>query len=601
MPRIAVLDKELCKPSKCGLECLRFCPLVRTGVKAIEFKENMKRPVIHENLCIGCGICVKKCPFKAITIVNLPAELEGECVHRYGVNAFRLYGLPIPKPRLVTGVIGKNGTGKTTSLKILSGKLKPNLGDLSREASWDEIIRFFRGSELQTYFKKLSEGKLRVVHKIQYVDLIPRYVKGTVSSLIEKADERGLVDCLKEDLGLVKIWDRDIKMLSGGELQRFIIATVLCKDADLYLFDEPSSYLDAYERVRIAKAIRRYTVGDNRMCIVVEHDLAVLDYISDHICIIFGEPGVYGIVSNPYGTGTGINHFLEGFLPDLNMRIRSEPIRFRLKPPSTPRTVEQPLLEWSNLEKKLGEFHLTVSEGCIHEGEVIGVVGPNGIGKTTFVRMLSGEISPDSGEVSEKTIKISYKPQYVSSKYSEDLTVRDVLMRASKDAISTSSWFFQEIVVKLRLDRLLDRRIGDLSGGELQKIAIAECLATQADLYLLDEPSAYLDVEERLAVATSIRRVMETRKAAALVVEHDVIIVDFISDSLMVFRGDPGVRGHATSPLELKNGMNIFLADLQITFRRDVRSGRPRINKEGSYLDRYQKRIGEYYYVELGK
>jgi len=98
-------------------------------------------------------------------------------------------------------------------------------------------------------------------------------------------------------------------------------------------------------------------------------------------------------------------------------------------------------------------------------------------------------------------------------------------------------------------------------------------------------------------VATVIGGVIEGRGGAAFVVEHDVSLQEFISDRLMVFRGTPGVEGHATRPLGLRDGMNLFLRDLSIAFRRDQQSGRPRVNKEGSYLDRLQKAKGEYYYV----
>ncbi|OYT54913.1 MAG: ribosome biogenesis/translation initiation ATPase RLI, partial [Candidatus Hecatellales archaeon ex4484_218] len=174
MVRVAVIDKDKCKPKDCGKQCYNFCPMVRTKIYAIKFDEEDKKPRIIESLCTGCGICVKKCPFQALTIVNLPEELEGECSHRYGENAFKLYRLPIPLPSKVTGLVGKNGTGKTTALKILAGEIKPNLGKFDVEPSWDEIIRYFRGSPLQEYFNKLKDGKIKVIHKPQYVDRIPQ-------------------------------------------------------------------------------------------------------------------------------------------------------------------------------------------------------------------------------------------------------------------------------------------------------------------------------------------------------------------------------------------------------------------------------------------
>ena len=601
--RLAVIDYEVCKPRKCNYECISVCPVNKTGKIAIKADKARKgKPVIFEETCIGCGLCVKACPFDAIFIVNLPSELEEEAVHRYDVNGFKLYRLPIPKDGKIVGVIGKNGTGKTTALRILAGEMKPNLGKPGYEPDWDEVIRRFRGSELQTYFQRLADGKLRVAHKIQYVDLVPRYVKGTVGSLLERADERGVARELAKEVGLDKLWDRDIKKLSGGELQKLLIIAVLSKDANVYIFDEPSSYLDVRERMRMARLISR-EVGSGKYFLVVEHDLAVLDYLSEVVHIMYGEPGAYGIVSSPYGTRVGINNFLEGFLPAENMRLRKEPIRFRkiveaVQEGDGGKAQKSKFLEWTRLVVKRGEFTLEAEPGEVWSGEVIGIVGPNGIGKTTFISTLAGKIEPVEGEVIiGGDYTVSYKPQYVSPElFPEGMSVGDLIRQVNPEAAVPGSWLYLELVQKLRLNRLWDREARKLSGGEMQKLAIVLALAREADIYLLDEPSAYLDVEERLAVARAIRRVTETRGAAAFVVEHDILVIDFISDRLIPILGEPGFHGHAYKPMNLKDGMNVFLRDLGVTFRRDPQSGRPRVNKEGSYLDRMQKAKGEYYY-----
>ena len=163
----------------------------------------------------------------------------------------------------------------------------------------------------------------------------------------------------------------------------------------------------------------------------------------------------------------------------------------------------------------------------------------------------------------------------------------------------TSSWYKTEILQPLHVEPLLDRYIMELSGGELQKVAIVAALSRKADLLLLDEPSAYLDVEERLNMAKALRRIVEAHGIPAFVVEHDVVTQDFIADRLMVFSGDPGAEGLAKPPTTLRRGMNLFLKEMDVTFRRDSVTRRPRVNKEGSRLDVMQKEIGEYYYTRI--
>ena len=592
MVRIAVLNAERCESKRCGRPCYRFCPPVRNKIEAVVFEGDT--PQIIESLCVGCGICVRKCPFKAISIVNLADELETDCSHRFGPNTFKLFRLPTPSPGVVLGLLGQNGIGKTTALHVLSGEIKPNLGEYDSPPDWEQLIQHFRGSTLQDYFQRLSVGNMKVVHKPQYVDRISRVVSGNVGELLEKVDERNKLSQLAEQLQLKTIWNRDLKVLSGGELQRVAVAASICREADVYLFDEPSSYLDVKQRLQVAKVIRTLK-EDEKTVIVAEHDLAILDYLSDQICIFYGDPGVYGIVSHVHGVRVGINIYLEGYIPDENVRFRNEPIIFHVKPPVAGLTAGESLLKWTKIKKSFGEFEFQAVSGEVKRGEVVGIFGPNGIGKTTFVKVLAGLEEADSGETSaEEGMKISYKPQYISAHYTG--TVEDLLKETAAKEFGTSIYHSQ-ILQPLKIPVLLDRDVNELSGGELQRVAIAACLSREADLYLLDEPSAYLDVEDRLSSARTIRRVIENRKVTAFVVEHDVVAQDFIADRLMIFGGEPGIRGFANPPTDLRNGMNSFLKDMAITFRRDPQTKRPRVNKEGSRLDREQKEMGEYYYI----
>jgi len=494
----------------------------------------------------------------------------------------------------VLGLLGQNGIGKTTVLKILSGEIKLNLGKYEEPPDWPQLTRYFRGSTLQDYFQELSANKLKVVHKPQYVDKIPRVISGKVGDLIEKIDERGRLGFLTEQLQLQTIWNRTLDILSGGELQRVAIAATICREADVYLFDEPSSYLDVKQRLQAARAIQSLK-KDGKTVIVAEHDLAIIDYLSDQISVFYGVPGVYGIVSHVHGVRVGINIYLQGFIPDENVRFRKDPIIFHVKPPAVGWAAGETLLKWDRMKKVYEGFMLSVEPGEAKQGEVIGILGPNGIGKTTFVKLLAGIEKPDEGESSAQYgLTVSYKPQYISAEYKG--TVEDLLKSMAKDDFAYS-WYRSEILQPLNVQFILDRDVAELSGGELQRVAIAACLSRKAQLYLLDEPSAYLDVEERLSMARTIRRVVENRNVTAFVVEHDVVAQDFIADRLMIFTGEPGIHGVANSLTSLRKGMNTFLKEMDITFRRDPVTKRPRVNKDGSKLDRYQKKIGEYYYV----
>ena len=601
MTRLAVIDYEACHPDKCGgMPCVRFCPVNRGGTIAIEPSDAKKgKPVIYEATCIACGICVRKCPFDAIYIVNLPEDLEKRVVHRYGENLFKLYGIPTPVQGKIMGILGRNGTGKSTALRILSGEITPNLGNYKEPPTWDDVIKRFRGSEAYNYFRDLVDKKLRVIHKIQGIEAIQRYIKGPVAKILSRIDERGLLKEVTDYLDMGSMLSKDVRELSGGELQKLAVAAALLRDGNVYLFDEPSSYLDVRERLRLSLAIRDL-LPKGSYALVVEHDLAVLDYISDYVVLAFGEPGAYGYFSKPYATGAGVGHFLKGFLPAENMRIREYEIVFTKKSRSDePVHIQGGIVaEWSDIVKKLDGFILRVRGDRIYRGEAIGVVGPNAIGKTTFARILAGEIEPDEGYTSTRALRISYKPQFLSPSIlsPEPQTVEELLKKTSQEALNQDSWLYTDVIKKLGIIKLLPREIHSLSGGELQRLAIAVALSREADIYLLDEPSAHIDIEERITIARAIKRTVENRRCAAIVIEHDMSIMDFIADRVMVFKGEPGVEGVAEAPTSVRSGMNSLLRYLGITFRRDPRTNRPRINKPGSYLDRYQKSIGEYYY-----
>ncbi|XP_028169575.1 protein Pixie isoform X2 [Ostrinia nubilalis] len=595
LTRIAIVNADRCKPKRCRQECKKSCPVVRMGKLCIEVTPNNKIATISEELCIGCGICVKKCPFDAITIINIPSNLEKHTTHRYSKNSFKLHRLPIPRPGEVLGLVGQNGIGKSTALKILAGKQKPNLGRYADPPDWQEILSHFRGSELQNYFTKILEDDLKALIKPQYVDQIPKAVKGTVGQLLDKKDEMKNQTEICKMLDLSHIRDREIAALSGGELQRFACAMVCIQNGDIFMFDEPSSYLDVKQRLNAAVTIRSL-IHPDKFIIVVEHDLSVLDYLSDFICCLYGVPGAYGVVTMPFSVREGINIFLDGFVPTENMRFRTESLVFKVAESATEEEIKRMNhYEYPEMTKKMGDFFLRVMPGEFSDSEILVLLGENGTGKTTFIRMLAGNLEPDEGSGQLPQLHISYKPQKISPK-SQGL-VRHLLHEKIRDAYIHPQ-FITDVMKPMKIEEIMDQEVQNLSGGELQRVALVLCLGKPADVYLVDEPSAYLDSEQRLVAAKVIKRFILHAKRTGFVVEHDFIMATYLADRVIVFEGTPSSNATAHAPQSLLNGMNKFLELLGITFRRDPNNFRPRINKHASVKDIEQKRAGQYFFLE---
>ena len=590
--RVAVLDQDLCQPQKCGLECIKYCPVNKSGAECVTIHEESKKAQIDEDICNGCGICVKVCPFDAITIVNLASELATDKIHQYGTNSFRLYKLPTPRKGEVVGLLGRNGMGKSTVVNILSGKLKPNLGRYENPPEWDEIFKHYSGTELKQHFQKIEQNQIRASIKPQQIHHLAEAFDGTGNELLDKYDERGVSRELVRELGLQNSMEQSLKELSGGELQRIAVAAAASKDTEFYFFDEPSSYNDVFQRTGVARVIQGLAkIGKSVM--VVEHDLTLLDFLSDYIEVLYGEPAAYGIVSNILSTKIGINVFLDGYLPNENVRFREKKFSMDVSSSSTDIFQEDTeIVNYPKLEKKFDSFSVSIEPGRVRKGEVLGIMGANALGKTTMMKMIAGVQKPDVGSV-DKKIKIAYKPQYLQNDI--DVEVIALLEKANGGPIEGSQEE-EQILDPLKIKKLYNKSVKNLSGGELQKIAVASCLIQKVDLSALDEPSAFLDVEDRIAVAKFLQKFVRSFGKSAIIIDHDLQLMDLMSDSMIIFEGESGKAGTATSPLPKSEAMNRFLKSLDMSFRRDEKSLRPRVNKIESRLDKDQKASGNFYY-----
>ena len=577
---VAIIDQEKVTDEVRDI-AINYDPINRSGGQGFHIDDEGDLHIEDSKVIEAHKLIEKKIPNDAIRILPLASE-TGTLIHQYGANSFRLYELPVPNYGEVTGIIGKNGIGKSTAVQIIAGVIEPNLGDFEMgPASDDELIEHFKGTEAQRFLERQRDGEVDIAYKPQRVELIPKKYDGNCDGLLQSVNEQSntFKDDVIEALSLKKILDRDVSNISGGELQRLAIAATLLKDANVYVLDEPTSYLDIKQRLRMSKFLRSLPDEETNI-MVIEHDLIILDHMTDTVHLMYGEEGSYGIVSGKKSTKAGINTYLDGYLQSENVKFRESSISFEKR--STVKSKKRDTLTtWPSFEESFGDFDLEADSGVINRKEVIGVLGENGIGKSSFVKALAGE-KGDHG----LDLEVAHKPQYLDP---DDGIVRMVIRKAVKN-------HKHDLIEPLNLNGLLNAKLQDLSGGELQRVMVARTLSEDADLYLLDEPSAYLDVEQRLDVSKAISGFMENSKKSAIVVDHDLLFLDYLSDRLMVFEGEPAERGRATGPHSMQEGMNTFLKDIGITFRRDELNNRPRANKEGSVKDREQKENGRYYY-----
>lgn len=725
--RMVILDHTKLKPNmpayqylkkiagSCGRDCV-----------SVDFEK--KTIIVYDTICLACLTRVKKCPDDAIKVVKLPSNLTSHLAHHYGQNSFKLHQLPMPAPNQVLGILGQNGVGKSTACKILSGHIKPNLGKLESAPTWQDILKYYRGSDLQNFFQDYLEGNLKVSLKPQMDSNFAKFLSGKkMRDLIEKASREqaktGDGDDLEysekvmhilSEMELFHLIDReDCGALSGGEMQRLAIAVACMQpEANVFIFDEPSSFLDVKQRLSATRLIRslanaKQTYSFNppsrdgksvaagaptdaptseatpntkpRYVIAIEHDLAILDYMSDHVHCLYGEPGFYGVVAKRAGVRNGINNFLAGYLPSENMRFRQEELTFKISmadggDDSAAKKEEKGKKDGKDKKDKKGKkdkdggdeaedaggggagemimhegyvgypsmtkvlggekegastFTLHIEEGGFCKGQIIGMLGQNGTGKSTYMELLAGlydKKTPKEGAAGEDAAQqfdyecekisllgqgctMSYKKQDYAPKYRRyPGTVRQLLERNITDAFCTDSMFRLLVLRPLGFDdsipstsmggghEMLDSYVKNLSGGELQRLAIVVCLGTPALVYLLDEPSAGLDCEQRVKVAKVIRKwARDYLGRTVFIIEHDSVMMTATADKVILFSGRPGIEATASSPMGLQEGYNAFLKELNVTYRRDPVNFRPRINKENSQKDKEQKAAGNYY------
>lgn len=423
--------------------------------------------------------------------ISAPVKKKTLPVHRWE-NGFELHGLPeLPAPALevvrgrgVLGLLG--GTGKTTALLILSGRLDPSCG-------WYSLIQRYGGTSLGGLLKKLDGDELVTSYKPQAVERL-RHLPDLKRNLSDLNLDFDLVHALR--IGGYET--KDIEKLNANELQRVSIAAALSKNAELYLLDEPSQHLDIGQRFRVAKLIREK--GKQAPVIVADSDLTFLRLACSGVSIFYGDEN-WCTPSKAYDAKEAINAFAGGVLPD---GIRIHP---KSKPGESPAQREKRfvgqnelLFELAGVQRRFGE-NVLQADGQIMKNERIGILGADGSGKSTLLGIIAGK-EEFSGLMRGK-FTVSYKSQHLSQ--------HDVLKGVPKEMLKM-------LGIPLRGRPILSQSLR-------QRIAIARCLGTKADLYVLDQPTDGLTAEERLAVAELLRS-----KPSVIIADNDAWFLARVSD-----------------------------------------------------------------------
>ncbi|ECQ5856786.1 ABC-F family ATP-binding cassette domain-containing protein [Campylobacter coli] len=489
-------------------------------------------------------------------------------------------------------IIGKNGEGKSSLLKALLGTLALDSGrvvrqngksiamlsqtvDFNANLSVKEAIKI----ELEEIYNTLKEYEA-LQSKLEKEPTSKEYLKqmDDLIALIDSKDawniEAKITRVLKE-FSLLDYSDRLVCTLSGGEIRRVGLCILLLKNPDILLLDEPTNHLDVYMTSFLEDLLK-----NSKMCVIfISHDRYFIDAIA-HKCVEVdqGKLSVFkGGYANYLEKKTQILESLAKSHETLLKHLKSEEewlrrgVKARLKrnegrkerifkmreeAKKNPGAIKRLKLEISraalnftgekipnrkkmlfelkNVSKNLGEKALfTDFSSRILQGERIAIVGKNGCGKSTFLKILLGELKQDSGEIKRGEIKIGYFDQ-ARSLVNSDKTLLEIFCPNGGDRVEVrgkNMHVYGYLKNFLFPKEFLDKSVSILSGGEKNRVALALLFTEEYDVLILDEPTNDLDI----ATINILEEYLLSFEGAILLVSHDRYFVDKIATKLYAF------------------------------------------------------------------
>ncbi len=487
-------------------------------------------------------------------------------------------------PGAKIGVLGLNGAGKSTVLRIMAGldtefegEARPQpgikIGYLSQEPKLDET-KDVRGNvegalshvkealaELDTVYAAYAEPDA------DFDALAKRQAE--LENIIHAADGHNIERQLEVAADALRLppWDADVSTLSGGERRRVALCRLLLEHPDMLLLDEPTNHLDAESVAWLERFLHEY----NGTVVAVTHDRYFLDNVAGWILELdrgHGIPweGNYSswleqkeqrleleqkqeaakvkamkqelewVRSNPKGRHAKSKARLQRFdeLQSQEFQKRNETNEIYIPP--GPRLGDF-VIEAKSLEKSYGDRTLYDDLSFnLPKGGIVGIIGPNGAGKTTLFRMLTGQETPDGGELRiGESVKIAHVDQSRDA-LDDDKTVWEEISDG-QDIITVDRYETQSRAYVSHFNFKgsdQQKRIGDLSGGERNRVHLAKLLKSGGNLLLLDEPTNDLDVETLRA----LEQALLTFPGCAVVISHDRWFLDRIATHILAFEGE---------------------------------------------------------------
>ncbi|MBQ6771943.1 MAG: ABC-F family ATP-binding cassette domain-containing protein [Bacteroidales bacterium] len=446
-----------------------------------------------------------------------------------------------------TALIAANGSGKSTMLKILVGKESPDTGTI-------------------IYANDL---------KIGYLEQLPVYPAGTcIADLLADLDEE---QHLKARQYLTRFALNDLAQsvdeLSGGQVKRLALALVLLHDPDFLILDEPTNHLD----VEMVEWLEKFLTQSNMTLLMVTHDRYFLDRVCNKIFelyqgVMYTHNGNFDYYvqksrereevkrttaernsqllkhelewmrSTPQARTGKAKSRIDAFF-DLKERSKYQEQDYRLEFGLNMQRLGGKILEMSNVSKSYGNLSvLRDFDYVFKRGERIGLIGKNGVGKSTFLNLITGRILPDRGRIKTgETVSYGYYRQE-GIQFDEGKSVIDTLrdiaevVNYGKDKVYTADQLLSHFMFPYKMHR---QPVALLSGGEKRRLYLLTVLVSNPNFLILDEPTNDLD----LLTLQKLEDFLQGYKGCLLVVSHDRFFMDQVVDQLFVFQGDGNVKG----------------------------------------------------------